>query len=114
MSHYGLGAFFILFTMSYSNAKSSAAEGAPRLAVGFPPLRGGFGPLGKSRGRSAEVALGKPTRLAGNRPADMRVPFLFGKGTQRPSALRTALVGIGSHSRDGAFPAFALGVPVNG
>ena len=35
----------------------------------------------------------------GESPRGMRVPFLFGEGTQRPSALRTALVGIGSHSR---------------
>jgi hypothetical protein len=70
-----------------------------------PRQRGGGAPTG---------AFSSQCTPCGESTRGMRVPFLFGKRTQRPSALRTALVGIGSHSRDGAFPAFALGVPVNG
>jgi hypothetical protein len=63
-----------------------------------PRQRGGGAPTG---------AFSSQCTPCGESTRGMRVPFLFGKRTQRPSALRTALVGIGSHSRDGAFPACA-------
>jgi hypothetical protein len=81
---------------------------APRLAVVGPPLRGGFFTPPRQRGGGAPTgAFSSQCTPCGESTRGVRVPFLFGKRTQRPSALRTALVGIGSHSRGGAFPAWA-------
>jgi hypothetical protein len=92
--------------LSNSKAKSAAVSVGPaggRLV--FPTVARRVFAL-EDRGAERRVAPRKLHALAG-----VRVPLA--KGTQRPSALRTALVGLrGRASADGAFPALALGVAI--
>jgi hypothetical protein len=90
--------------LSNSHAKSSAASVGPAGGRRVSALAGRVLVPRKAEGAERRVAPRKLHALAG-----VRVPLA--KGTQRPSALRTALDGLrGRTPFDGAFPALALGV----